>query len=52
MKELKDTRNKNNKATIAKWVKTKETTNNYLINPTNEGITSILAVVVFGRTFN
>ena len=32
--------------------KTKESNSNYLINPISVGIASILAVVVFGRTFN
>ena len=32
--------------------KTKESNSNYLINPLSVGLASILAVVVFGRTFN
>ena len=32
--------------------KTKESNSNYLINPVSVGLASILAVVVFGRTFN
>ena len=32
--------------------KPKESNSNYLINPVSVGLASILAVVVFGRTFN
>jgi len=38
--------------TIALLEKTKESNSNYLINPVSVGLASILAVVVFGRTFN